>query len=166
MDTNKLLQVASEIIAKVPACMAITVDSNGNADARVVNTKALTSDWTVRFVTDLRTRKAQEIQRSGRLTLAYQYEAGHSYVSLVGRAAITNDVAGKTASWRPESYRWHPGGPADPNVVYIDFTAERIELWSTSDEVVPDDPTRGLWAAVLVREDAGWRQTTSLPPQA
>ena len=31
MDTENLLRVAREIIAKVPACMAITVDRNGDA---------------------------------------------------------------------------------------------------------------------------------------
>ena len=162
MDTNDLLQVAREIIAKVPACMAITVDCNGEANARVVNPRPLSDAWTVRFATDRRSRKSTEIERSGRLTLAYQYDPGNAYVTLVGRAVINDDVAAKTANWRPKSYRWHPGGPADPNVVYIDFTAERIELWSSSNGVVPD-PLIGLWAAVLVRDSTGWRQHTTFP---
>ena len=162
MDTNGLLQVAREIIAKVPACMAITVDCNSEANARVVNPKPLSDAWTVRFATDRRSRKSMEIERSGRLTLAYQYDPENAYVTLVGRAVINDDVAAKTANWRPESYRWYPGGPADPNVVYIDFTAERIELWSSSNGVVPN-PVMGLWAAVLVREASGWRQQTTFP---
>src|SRR5271166_3760566 len=149
MDTNDLLLLARVIIAKVPACMAITVDPNGEANARVVNPKPLSDAWTVRFATHRRSRKAQEIERSGRLTLAYQYDAD-----------------AKTANWRPESYRWYPGGPADPNVVYIDFTADRIELWSSRHGVVPD-PTKGLWAAALIREPDGWhQQTTSRPGSA
>jgi general stress protein 26 len=142
--------------------MAITVDRNGDANARVVNPKPLSDAWTVRFATHRRSRKAQEVERSGRLTLAYQYDAENAYVTLIGRAVINADVATKTANWRPESYRWHPGGPADPNVVYIVFTAERIELWSSGHAVVPD-PTIGLWAAVLVRETTGWRQHTTWP---
>ena len=54
--------------------MVITVDRNGDANARVVNVKPLSDEWTVRFATDLRSRKTQEIERSGRLTLAYQYD--------------------------------------------------------------------------------------------
>jgi general stress protein 26 len=117
VDTNDLLQVARGIIAKVEACMAITVDRNGDANARVVNPKPLSDAWTVRFATNRRSRKSQEIEQSGRLTLAYQYDAENAYVTLIGRAVITDDVAAKTANWRPESYRWYPGGPADPNVV-------------------------------------------------
>jgi general stress protein 26 len=162
VDTNNLLQVARDIIAKVPLCMAITVDRNGEANARVVDAKPLSDGWTVRFATDRRSRKSAEIERSGRLTLAYQHDPGNAYVTLVGHAVINDDVAAKTANWRPESYRWYPGGPADPNVVYIDFTADRIELWSSPHGVVPD-PVIGLWAAVLVRDATGWRRHTTFP---
>ena len=47
-------------------------------------------------------------------------------------------------------------------MVYVDFTTDRIELWSSSDGVEPD-PVKGLWAAVLVRDASGWRQHTTLP---
>jgi general stress protein 26 len=162
VDTNPLLQTAREIIAKVPACMAITVDRNGDANARVVNPKPLSDDWTVRFTTHRGSRKSQEVERSGRLTLAYQYDPGNAYVTLIGHAVINEDVTAKTAGWRPESFRWYPGGPADPNVVYIDFTTERIELWSSAHAVVPD-PAIGVWAAVLVRQASGWSPRTTLP---
>ena len=144
MDTENLLRVAREIIAKVPACMAITVDRNGDANARVVNPKLLSDAWTVRFPTDLRSRKTREIERSGRLTLAYQYDPGNAYVTLVGRAIINNDVPAKVANWRPESCRWYPGGQEDPNVVYVDFTADRNELWSSSHGIEPDQDQRPL----------------------
>lgn len=162
MDTDRLLQIAREIIARVPSCMAITVDANGDANARVVNPKPLSDAWTVRCATHRKSRKSREIEQSGRLTLAYQDSSEGAYVTLVGHAVINNDVAAKKANWQPDSYRWYPGGPEDPDVVYIDFTAERIELWSTSDGVVPD-PVKGLWAASLTRDASGWRQSTTFP---
>ena len=109
MRTEALLQIAREIIAKVPACMAITVDQNGDANARVVNPKPLSEAWTVRFATDRRSRKSAEIEQSGRLTLAYQYDAEKAYVALIGRAAIREDVAAKTAGWRADSSKWFQG---------------------------------------------------------
>ena len=165
MHTDALLRVARDIIAKVPACMAITVDQNGDANARVVNPKPLSEAWTVRFATDRRSRKSAEIEQSGRLTLAYQYDAEKAYVALIGRAAIREDVAAKLANWDALADKWFPGGPTDPNVVYVDFIAERIELWATPQGVVPD-PVRGLWAAVLVREGSGWVQSTTFPGSA
>jgi general stress protein 26 len=162
MDTDRLLQIARDIIAKVPSCMAITVDQHGDANARVVNPRPLSDAWTVRFATHLKSRKCREVEQSGRLTLAYQYDAESSYVTLVGHAVITHDLAAKVATWRPDSYRLYPGGPADPNVVYVDFIAERIEIWSSSRDVIPD-PAKGLWAAVLVRNGSAWCQRTTLP---
>jgi hypothetical protein len=75
---------------------------------------------------------------------------------------IVDDVQVKKAIWSPASYRWHPGGPTDPNVVLIDFVADRIELWSSMHGVMPD-PTKGLWAAALSREGDGWRSHVTLP---
>jgi general stress protein 26 len=156
MDHHELLQLVRETVDAVPSCLAITVGRNGDANARVVNPGKMTDAWTVRFMTDRRTRKVGEIERTGRMTLVYQHDAGGAYVTLVGRAAIIDDVAVKTAIWRPQSFKWHPGGPADPNVVLIEFTAGRIETWNSPHNVVPD-PTKGLWAAVLVRDGPGWR---------
>ena len=85
MDTNLLLQIAREIIDKVSMCFAITVDQDGHANARVVQTSQLSEDWTVRFMTDRRSRKVEEIERSGKMTLAYQFAPKNQYVTLVGR---------------------------------------------------------------------------------
>jgi len=162
MDVDGLLQVARGIVGKVAMPVAITVGSEGEANARVVQTSSLSDDWTVRFMTDRRSRKAQEIIRTGRMTLMYQCVEENSYVTLVGRAKVVDDVKVKEAIWKPASYKWHPGGPTDPNVVLIDFVADRIELWSSAHEIVPD-PSKGLWAAALSRRRGGWLAHPTLP---
>ena len=160
MDATELLRIARATIDAVPTCLAITVDRNGEANARAVNTSKLTEDWTLRFMTDRRTRKFSEIARTGRLTLIYSDVAGGAYVTLIGQATIADDPEVKQRIWQPASFKWHPGGPTDPNVVIVEFTAERIETWNTPQGIVPD-PTQGLWAAVLIREDWGWRYAGS-----
>jgi len=162
MDADKLLQIARGIVDKVAMPLAVTIGTEGEANARVVQTSKLSDDWSVRFMTDRRSRKAEEIERSGRMTLAYQCVTENSYVSLVGRAKIVDDIEVKKAIWNPASYKWHPGGPTDPNVVLIDFVADRIELWSTPHGVVPD-PIKGLWAGAVSREGDGWRPHLTLP---
>jgi general stress protein 26 len=160
LEEGELLRLARETIDAVPTCFAITIDREGDASARAVNPSKLTDAWTVRFMTDRRTRKVGEIERTGRMTLVYYHEAGGAYVSLVGSATIIDDVAVKQAIWQPHSFKWHPGGPTDPNVVLIEFAAERIETWNTPKNVVPD-PAKGLWAAVLTRKDSEWRYAGS-----
>jgi general stress protein 26 len=107
-------------------------------------------------MTDRRSRKVEEIEQTGMMTLAYQLHAENQYVTIAGHATVNDDIKTKNAIWKPASLKWHPGGPDDPNVVLIDFVANRIELWSSQHSVVPD-PTKGLWAAALTRAGTGWR---------
>jgi hypothetical protein len=62
------------------------------------------------------------------------------------RRALSSPAAGKR--------QMAPRGPIEPNVVLVDFVADRIETWNTPGQIVPD-PTKGLWAAVLTRDANG-----------
>jgi len=155
MSAENLLRLARETVNALSTCLAITMDRRGDANARVINPSTLTDEWTVRFMTDRRTRKVGEIARTGRMTLVYQHQVGGAYVTLVGRASILDDIAVKQAIWQPGSCKWHLGGPTDPNVVLIEFVTVRIETWNTPGQIIPD-PTKGLWAAVLTRDGDGW----------
>jgi general stress protein 26 len=80
-------------------------------------------------------------------------------VTLAGRPVITDDVALKRAAWSPDSDKWHRGGPEDPNVVIVRLVTDRIELWSSGRDVMPEP--KGLSAAVLVHDGAGWRYSAT-----
>lgn len=160
METDQILKAAREIVGSVKTALAITVDPSGIAQARGVWTGPLGSDWTLRFCTSRRTRKVADVERTGHLTIAYATDTAH--VSLVGQAHINDDVATKQAGWTEAGYRWHPKGPTDPDVVYVEFTVEQIEIWSSSHGLLPN-PAIGLWAYQLIRTPEGWRQRTTLP---
>ncbi len=164
MDTPTLLALARETIAKVPLCFVVTAAANGEANARIVQPGPLREDWSVGFMTSRLCRKFDEIQRAGRFTMAYQHDPDRAYVTLAGRAVVIDDIAIKQAVWRPDSDHWHPGGPQDPNVVIIKLVTDRIEFYSGARDVVPQP--RGLSAAVLLREGAGWRYAETSPPAA
>jgi hypothetical protein len=114
----------------------------------------------LRFCTSRRTRKVADIERTGNLTIAYATDTVH--VSLVGKASINDDVATKQAGWTEAGYRWFPKGPTDPDVVYVEFRVDQIEIWSSSHGLLPD-PAVGLWAYQLIRTPAGWSPRTTLP---
>lgn len=156
MSPERLLLIARETIALVTWCFAITAAEGGEINARVVQIGEPDEDWGVQFMTDRRCRKVAEIGCSGRLTLAYQHDAERAYVTLIGRAVTVDDVEAKRAVWRPETYRWHPGGPEDPNNVLVRSTTDRIEIYSGARDVAPEP--RGFSAAALVRTASGWRR--------
>jgi general stress protein 26 len=99
------------------------------------------------------------MERAGRLTLAYQYDPEKAYVTLTGRPVIIDDVALKRSVWNPNADRWHRGGPDDPNVVIVRLITDRIEIWSSGRDVMPEP--KGFSAAVLERDGLGWRYSTT-----
>ena len=165
MDIPQLLAIARQTIAQVPLCMAVTVAENGEAHARVVQPGPLREDWSVGFMTERYCRKVQEMQRTGRLTLAYQCDAQKAYVSLSGRPVVMDDVALKRATWSPASDLFHPGGPDDPNVVVVRLLVDCIEIYNASQGIQPSPV--GLNAAVLRRAGSGWQlENSTQRPQA
>ncbi|MBA3576033.1 MAG: pyridoxamine 5'-phosphate oxidase family protein [Sphingomonas sp.] len=159
MDTKHLLLLARRLVGEVKFCVAATQGEGGDANARVVQPRPPGEDWAVDFITNRRCRKVREIERAGRMTLLYQHDADHSYVCLVGYAEIVDDRDLKRASWTDAHYRWNPGGPEDPSTVYARLRPDRIELWSAAHDVMPE-PT-GYSAAVLIRDDSGWRYSAT-----
>lgn len=155
MSVQELLVIARETIEKVPLCFAVTVDESGvDANARIVQPSDLSDDWTVGFLTSYGCRKSAELRRTGRLTLAYECDAEGAYVSLMGAVRFVDDIDAKRAQWHEDSDEWFPNGPEDPDVVLVELTTDRIELWSAARAVAPSP--RGLSAAVLERGNDGW----------
>jgi general stress protein 26 len=159
MDTDELLLIARETIDKVTYCFAATSSEDGEVHARIVQPRKLQDDWTVDFTTSRRCRKVEEIQSTGKLTLAYQHDAERGYVCLVGHATIIHDIELKRSRWSADADRWYPGGPDDPNVVIVRLATYRIELWNSAHNVMPEP--KGLSAAVLVRDGSGWRRSAT-----
>jgi len=158
---DKILKAARRIIADSRTCVAVTLAQNGYPNARVLQTSAASDDWSIQFLTDARSRKAKELTLNPHLTLVYQVPASGEYAALSGPVELSADASVKAALWRPESLRWHPGGPADPNVLLARFRTERIEIWSSPEGLIPD-PVKGLWAVSLTRDRGSWRVHTTM----
>jgi general stress protein 26 len=159
MEMARLLTLARKLIDELTFCVAATQGENGETNARIVQPLPLADDWTVNFLTNRRCRKVREIERTGRMTLLYQHEADRSYVALVGRATIVEDVDLKRMIWQPGYYRWNPGGPDDPATVFARLVTDRIELWSAVHGVLPEP--KGYSASVLLRDGEGWRSSAT-----
>lgn len=99
MNTEEFLKIARELVERQKFCFAISVASCGEANARIVQPRKLTQDWSVDFATRTTCRKFREIESSGKITLAYQDDTDRAYVSLVGSAVIVDDIELKRTRW-------------------------------------------------------------------
>jgi general stress protein 26 len=128
---DRLLAAARATMSKVTDCWAATPSVDGGVSVRVVVPIAGIpgeEDWTVWFATHGGSRKATEIRRSGRLTLGCQHHPDRAYVALMGRAALVEDRREIRGRWREAWRMYFPGGPDDPDTIFVKLTVERIEL--------------------------------------
>jgi general stress protein 26 len=105
MEVDALLRIAREIVGKVAFAVSITNGADGAPGARIVQTSSLSETWTLQFMTNRRSRKVAEIERSGRMTMLYQLDQDGAYVTLVGNARINDSVETKRAIWSPASLK-------------------------------------------------------------
>ena len=125
-----MLAAAQDAIAEVPICWVVTPSEDGaGAHARAV--RDCTADvaggdpWTRWFLALPGSRKAAEIRRTGRATLAYQHGSGNAYVTLSGRAELVADRFVVAAGLRTVD---DPDGTLVARLVAVRVIADRIEV--------------------------------------
>jgi hypothetical protein len=134
---GRLLAAARDAIAEVPICWVVTPAEDGRganaravrdctADVVIVVAAAAGGDpWTRWFLALPGSRKAAEIRRAGRATLAYQHGSGNAYVTLVGRAELVDDRSVVAAGLRAVD---DPDGSLAARLVAVRVAADRVEV--------------------------------------
>jgi general stress protein 26 len=153
---EQLLAAAAATMAKARYCWAMTIAEDGSVNARPMGPQKLgpqkspsrEDPFAILFLTRRGSRKAQEIGRTGRLSVLYQQDGDDGYVTLIGRGVIVADRALLRARWQPSWNQFFPAGPDDEASIFIQFEAERIELWVRGVTVEPF----GSRGAILERD--------------
>jgi general stress protein 26 len=127
---ERLLAAARDTVAAVPFCWVVTAADDGGAHARVVKAQPGSAGeefWTRWFLTPRVGRKAAEIRRAGRVTLAYQHDSGEAYVALAGPAALIDDREAVESRFRGSIYD-DPEGVVAARLIAVRVTADHLEL--------------------------------------
>jgi general stress protein 26 len=148
---EQLLAAAAATMAKARYCWAMTIAEDGSVNARPMGQQKSPSGedpFGILFLTRRGSRKAQEIGRTGRLSVLYQHDADDGYVTLIGRGIIVTDRALLRARWQPSWNQFFPAGADDEASIFVQLEAERIELWVRGVTVEPF----GSRGAILERD--------------
>ena len=127
---ERLLAAARDTIAAVPFCWVITAAGDAGANARVVKAQPSAAGedfWTRWFLTPRIGRKAAEIPQTGRVTLAYQHDAGNAYVALAGPAELIDDRAAVESRFHGSIYD-DPEGVVAASLIAVRVTVDHLEL--------------------------------------
>jgi len=136
-----IISAATDIIQKAHYCTFITIDQDGQPQARIVDPLAPDSAFTIWIATNPLTRKVDQIRRNPRVTLSCFDAATSSYVTVVGRGELVSDVAEKQRHWKADWSQIYKTGASGNDVVLIRFTPSRLEIVSESRGMAGDPKT-------------------------
>ena len=129
---HRLLDAARSAIEEVPICWVVTPAEDGSgANARAVRDctadvgAAAADPWARWFLALPGSRKAAEIRRAGRATLAYQHGSGDAYVTLSGPAELVDDRRVVAAGLRTVD---DPDGSLAARLVAVRVAVDHLEL--------------------------------------
>lgn len=154
-EVSALLAGAAKTIQAVRYCWLVTKAADGfNARpmGRVMPEKS-EGGWTIRFVTDGRSRKAHELAGAWEVGLIFQSDPDEAYVALFGKSRLLERADDVARFWKKHYEAYFPT-PADrAAAAFIEVDVVRMELWIRG---VTPEPF-GLHATKLARDGAGWR---------
>lgn len=158
---SRLLAGAGKVVASVRYCWLVTESETGCANPRPMGRLLPDADenrWTIRFVTDGRSRKASDIRRAANVELIFQRDPVDAFVVLIGKAALLEDASEIRRFWKEAYEVYFPSDADRANATFIEVAVERMWLWIRG---VTPEPF-GLRPTVLERDPAGnWRLSSA-----
>ncbi|MEI6162146.1 MAG: pyridoxamine 5'-phosphate oxidase family protein [Roseococcus sp.] len=124
-----------ELIEQIRVVMLVTTDAEGGLDARPMSVLEVDGD-TVRFFTDVNSPKTMAIGQDHQVLLACANPSGQDYVSVRGKARVTQDVEKQKALWTEMARLWFPDGAASPNLALVSVEMTGAEYWDGPNSLV------------------------------
>ena len=143
----EVIQAAREVMEKARYCALITVDDDGQPQARVVDPFAPEEDLTVWIATKPVTRKVGQITKDPRVTLFYFDPEGLGYVTLLGKADIVKDPVEKAKRWKEDWSAFYDDRNRGDDYLLIRVTPSRLEIMSFGHGLLNDPKT---WRPVTI----------------
>ena len=126
----------AETLARFEPAVLLTADGRG----AIYAPPAAGEDAGRRFwlLADARTAIDWEATRHGDLTLSFQSRDERVYLQVTGVAKLVTEAGVAATIWRQSFARWFPGGPDDPRLLLVLFTATTAEFFAiASGRVTP-----------------------------
>jgi general stress protein 26 len=158
VEVSRLLAGARQTIASVRYCWLATAAETGAVNARPMGRLPRDldeDDWTIRFITDGRSRKASEIRRASKATVIFQ-DANEAFVTLVGPTTLLEEASEVRQRWKSAYDVYFPTDQDRATAALIEVEIQRMELWIRG---LTPEPF-GFRATTVERDGRGaWRLT-------
>lgn len=144
VPTEKKLEQLYELIDGIETAMLTTRTKDGALVSRPMQTQARRPGTDLWFMTSVDSGKVDELIADPQVNLGYYKDRTREYVSVSGRAHVTQDKSMIHQLYEPDWKAWlgdeggeRDGGPDDPRIVLIVVEADSAHyLKSTSSRLV------------------------------
>jgi general stress protein 26 len=123
-----------ELMKKTPICMLTTWDGK-DMHSRPMDARSRPQENTIYFLTDDRRHKDDEIRQFPKVMLAFADNSNYKFVSLSGRAEVSNDRAKIKELWEPTAKAWWDSAD-NPNIRVLKVTPVEAEYWDSPGKIV------------------------------
>jgi general stress protein 26 len=131
-DVARMLAGAQKLVAGVQYCWLVTGGGEspwGRPMGRILSSEG-NDDWTIRFLTDLRSRKIVDLRNTSTVGLIFQDGGDDAFASLTGAVRLIEDVSEIQALWKEDAYAgYFPTEKDRANAGFIEVRIHRMELW-------------------------------------
>ncbi len=139
---DTIIFAARSIIESAKYCTLITVDSSGEAHARMMEVFPWEDDFTIWFGTNRKSRKVVELKNNPNVTIYYADIDASGYVSVIGKAEMVDNENEISRLWKKE---WENFFTDKRDFILIKVIPEKMEIISYKHGVNGDKKT---WRAV------------------
>jgi general stress protein 26 len=104
-----------------------------HAHPLTTQSKSLNPGEPLYFFVSRKTEVGQRLRSDGLVCLTYADPGKDRYVSITGRATISEDLARKKALFNALAKAWFPGGAEDPDLELLEVQIESAEYWDVKE---------------------------------
>jgi general stress protein 26 len=128
-ERTERLEKLRDLIEKIPICMVTTTGADGSVHSRPMAYLRMEPDGELLFFTRAASTKAIEVRRNRQVNLSFCDPTHNLYVSISGRARITNDHEKSAELFTPIMKQWFPEGAGDPSLRLFSVDPHFAEYW-------------------------------------
>lgn len=133
-NASKDIDRVWELAEKISVAMLATWDGQ-NTHARPMSAHLARDENAFYFLADRRHHKDEDVGKFPAVCLAFADPGDHKYVSISGRASVSNDRAKIKELWSAWAKAWW-SSPDDPNICVLKVVPAQAEYWDTPGKVI------------------------------
>ena len=124
------------LVKGIHICMMTTVAKDGSIDARPMAVQNKAFDGTVWFLTRSTSEKVDEVEQDRHVTLTFAEPSDSTYITLKGKASVSQDRGKIHELWNGMYKAWFPKGEDDPEIAVLRVDVSDGDYWEASSSKV------------------------------